>query len=120
MWPGTQAVSNAFPDPGIPAAYYRVQQPAILSGMNIHCNTGPSGTNTTTFQVYRTPGPTGTMTAVTGFIGTLTGTNTDISYYNTTQDFAAGDLLHLGVTYTTGSGANNNKTHDITVQLDMF
>jgi len=49
---------------------------------------------------------------------TLTGiTGTNVSYYNSTQDLAAGDKIHVGITF---SGGNQNKTHDLTIQLDMF
>jgi len=48
---------------------------------------------------------------------TFTGATINQSYYNSSQDFVAGDLLHFGVTYT---GGNRNTTTDITVQLDVF
>ena len=118
LWPGTQAVSaGTFPDPGLPAAYYRIQQPAILSGMNIACTTGPSSTYETTIQVYYTPAG-GSITTIPNFRKTITGAGaTSISYYDTTKDLKAGDRIHVGVTYT---GGNSNQTHDITIQLDMF
>jgi hypothetical protein len=117
MWPGTQAVSNLFPDTTIPAAFFRFQQPGILAGINVHCNSGPTSPHTTTITVYRTP-VGGSITAITGYSLTFTGTVTDLSYYNSTQDFAAGDLIHVGVSYT-GSGSSNT-TSDISVQLDLF
>ena len=123
LWPGTQAVDNSgnrnFPDPGIPAAFFRVQQPAILSGLNIACTTGPDGSNGTTIQVYWTPKTTGVMVPISNYRKEITGAGaTSISYYDSTQDLAVGDKIHVGVTYT-GSGTSN-KTHDLTIQLDMF
>jgi hypothetical protein len=116
-WIGTQAATNGqFPDPTIPAAFYRVQQPAILSGMSINCNVGPGSNHTTTFKVYRTP-VNGTIEEIPNFSATLSDSEKVIYYYNSSQDFAAGDLLHLGVVYT---GNNDNTTEDISVQLDMF
>jgi hypothetical protein len=122
LWPGTQAVENSgnrnFPDPGVPAAFFRVQQPAILSGLNIACTTGPASTHGTTIQVYWTPKSTGIMVAIPNYRKEITGAGgTAISYYNSTQDLAAGDKIHVGVTY---SGGNGNLTHDLTIQLDMF
>lgn len=116
-WVGTQAATNGqFPDPTIPAAFYRVQQPAILSGMSINCNVGPGSGHTTTFKVYRTP-VNGTIEEIPNFSARLSGSEKVIYYYNSSQDFAAGDLLHLGIVYT---GNNDNTTEDISVQLDMF
>jgi hypothetical protein len=122
LWPGTQAVENSgnrnFPDPGVPAAFFRIQQPAILSGLNIACTTGPASTHGTTIQVYWTPKSTGVMVPITNFRKEITGAGgTSISYYDSTQDLAVGDKIHVGVTYT---GGNGNTTHDLTIQLDMF
>jgi hypothetical protein len=122
LWPGTQAAESAgnrtFPDPGLPAAFYRIQQPAILSGLNIACTTGPSSTHGTTIQLYYTPKSTGVMVPIPNFREELTGSaGSSISYYNSTQDLAAGDKIHVGVTYSGGGG---NTTHDLSIQLDMF
>jgi hypothetical protein len=121
LWPGTQAVSaGTFPDTGLPASYYRVQQPAILSGLNVSCTTGPGLTQGTTVQVYYTPKSTGIMVPITNFTVVLAGTSgpTAVSYYNSSQDLAAGDKIHVGVTYSGNS--SNNTTHDLTIQLDLF
>jgi len=40
-----------------------------------------------------------------------------VSYYNSSYDLAAGDRIHVGITY---SGDNANTTHDLSIQLDMF
>jgi hypothetical protein len=119
MWLGTQAVSaGTFPDPTtLYPAYYRAQQPFILNGLNAHLTGPPTSTHTTTVQVRRTPaGTTGTAN-VTGYSVTLTGSETDKSIYNKSQTFAAGDLIHVYLTYT---GNNSNLSHDLTVQLDCF
>lgn len=117
LWPGTQSISSGqFPDSTLPAAFYRIQQPAILSGINVRANVGPGSGNLTTFQVYKTP-VGGSITPILSFSAQLSDSNTNISYYNSTYDFAAGDLLHVGVTY---SGNNSNLTEDISIQLDMF
>ena len=117
FWPGTQTASNQFPDTTLPAGYYRIQQPAILSGINIHSNTPTSENGGVTFTVYRSPGGTG-ITLISNYTFGLTATQTDLAYYNTTQDLAAGDLIHVGVVYS--GGGNNNTIGDISIQLDMF
>jgi hypothetical protein len=38
LWPGTVSFSSSYPDRTDPAARYRIQQPAILSGMSVSCN----------------------------------------------------------------------------------
>jgi hypothetical protein len=118
MWPGTQAVANnVFPDPTTSApAYYRAQQPFILSGMNAHLVGAPGTGHSTTIQIRRTP-VGGTIADVTGYSVTLSNSEIDKSIYNISQTFGAGDLIHVYVTYT---GGNGNTSHDLTVQLDLF
>jgi hypothetical protein len=120
LWPGTQSVSaGTFPDPGLPAAYYRVQQPSILCGINAAAAIGPTDSQSTTIQVYYTPISTGLMVPIPNFRATLIGLGAvSVSYYGSSQDLNVGDRIHVGVTY---SGNNsNNTTHDLTIQLDMF
>jgi hypothetical protein len=93
-----------------------MQQPAILAGLNVSLVTGPGTGHSTIFTAYRTP-VGGSMAAITGYEVGFAGSEINKSFYNGSQDFAAGDLLHVGVTYT---GGNANLTSDMTVQLDMF
>ena len=120
MWPGTQAATNnTFPDPGSPAAFYRFQQPGILSGISVFMIGGPglSGDNhTTTITVRKTP-VGGSIADVTGYTLIFTDTENEKAFYNGSQTFSAGDKLHLFISYT---GGNGNTSHDITVQLDCF
>jgi hypothetical protein len=118
MWPGTQAATNnTFPDPSLTVpAFYRVQQPFILSGMAIFMSTGPGTGNTTTFTVRRTPSG-GSIADVTGYSLVFSNAETFKSFYSGSQTFAAGDRIHLQVQYT---GGNANTSHDITAQLDCF
>ena len=117
MWPGTQAVSNTlFPDTGTPPAFYRIQQPAILSGFNIRMSILPTNSDDVVFTVCRTP-VGGSITAITAYRLTFTSTSAfSQSYYNSSVDFATGDLIHVKVVYT----GNNNTAHDFSVQLDLF
>jgi hypothetical protein len=119
MWPGTQAVSGGvFPDPTTTyPAYYRTQQPFILSGLNAHLTGAPGTGHSTTVQIRRTPaGSTGTAN-VPGYSVTLSNSETDKSIYSISQTFGPGDLIHVYLTYT---GNNSNTSHDLTVQLDCF
>ena len=122
MWPGTQAfTNNVFPDPGTTPgapAYFRVQQPALLSGLFVSTNRAPSGSNTDTFTIYYTP--VGGVLTITPFTVTLTGTDTSGTFYNSSLRLNTGDLIHLKMTYTSGGGGNSNKSHDITVQVVLF
>lgn len=117
MWPGTmEATPNTFPDPGAPAAFYRFQQPAILSGICVFLTTGPGSTYTTTVTIRRTPAG-GSIADITGYTLVFTGSDTAKSYYSSSQDFVNGDRIHVLVSYT---GGNSNTSHDLTVMLDCF
>jgi hypothetical protein len=123
MWPGTQAVSaGTFPDPGTPPAFYRIQQPCLLSGMSAALNVAPTGTGASlTLTVQKTLAANvnaSPYVAPTNTIFTVTFGPTDVvkQFYNGSVQFNSGDRLHLYVTYA-GSG---NTAHDITCQLDMF
>jgi hypothetical protein len=118
LWPGTGIVGGgAFPDPGLPAAYYRIQQPCILSGMAVGLNLSCGGSNSITILVQKTPLSTG-VKVDTSYTLTLSGATLAGSFYNASVNFAAGDYIHTYLSYTSGSPANN--AHDVTVQLDMF
>jgi len=116
LWPGTMAATNnVFPDRTLPAAYYRLQQPTILSGITAHFNTAPGTGGTTTISVQRTVSG-GTATTISGFTLVFGATDTDKSFYNASQTFSAGDYLHVHVIYTDAG----NQTSDIAIQLDLF
>jgi len=117
LWPGTMAVSNGvFPDPGTPAAYFRVQQPCLLSGLSVGMTTAPGTGYSTTILVRYTPVATGTI-ADTVFTVTLSNAQTTGSFYNGSLSLAAGDRVHMYLSYT---GNNSNLSHDLTVQVNLF
>jgi hypothetical protein len=125
LWPGTVTIHSSggqftqYPDTTTPAARYRVQQPLILSGMMVNVVTAPGGTptaSTTTITVRKTP--VGGTIASTVYSLILSGTTTTLTKYDASVNFAAGDFLHVFIAYTDGS--QNNATHDVTVQLDLF
>ena len=79
LWPGTQpANAGSYPDPGIPAAYYRVQQPCILSGMSVGLNNPPGADKTQTIAVYYTPKES-LATAAARFTGYTSGTTLTVT-----------------------------------------
>jgi hypothetical protein len=87
--------------------------------MMVNVVTAPGGTptaSTTTITVRKTP--VGGTIASTDYTLTLSGTTTTLSKYDASVNFGAGDFLHVFIAYTDGS--QNNATHDVTVQLDLF
>lgn len=116
-WPGTQAISaGVFPDNGSPAAYFRVQQPALISGLAFSTNIAPGGTNSITLLIRITP--SGGSIADTIYTATISGTNTQATFYNGSVRCNAGDYIHLLLSYVSGSPAN--AAHDLTAQIDLF
>ena len=117
LWPGTQAVSaGTFPDPAtVLPAYYRVQQPAIISGLSAGLNISPGTGNTLTVLIRVTP----TGGTITNTIFTVTFGATDLykTFYDGSYTVNTADQIHIQVSYT---GANGNTAHDLTVQLDLF
>jgi len=74
LWPGTQQVSaGSFPDTGLPAAYFRAQQPCLIAGINASLSIAPGGGNTVTLTLYYTPSQI-TNTTAARFTGTISGT----------------------------------------------
>ena len=80
LWPGTNAISaGTFPDPGLPAAYFRVQQPALISGLSGSLNIQPSGSNcTVTLGVYISPNTAITNSVNAKYTGSISGTTLTI------------------------------------------
>jgi len=116
-WPGTQQISaGVFPDNGTPYAYFRVQQPSLISGISCSTNIAPGGTNSITLTVRVTP-YLGTI-ADTVFTVTISGSNTQGNFYNGSVRCGVGDFIHLYISYVSGSPAN--AAHDITAQIDLF
>jgi len=116
LWPGTQAVSaGVFPDSGTNPAYYRIQQPCLITGLSVGLNSNSGTGNTTTILVKYTP-LGGTITN-TDFTVTLNATDLFKNFYDSSIRLNTGDKLHVQLTYT---GNNANTAHDLTVQVDTF
>jgi hypothetical protein len=113
LWPGSLFQTGGgkpYPDTTVPPAFYRVQQPLILSGMSVSCATATTGTFSVTVCKNATapqPGTSATSMSISMTGGTTT-------YYNTSVNFAIGDKLSVYIS-PTGSNAN-----DISIQLDLF
>ena len=109
LWPGTQLISAGnFPDPGLPAAYFRAQQPCLLSGMsaglNVPCG-GTGGGSTLTVTVYYTP--IANLTTYSGYISTtnLTVTSAVVGTIVVGQ-YVVGNGVTPGTYIVSGSGVN--------------
>jgi hypothetical protein len=111
LWPGTQSVSaGQYPDTGLPAAYYRMQQPALLSGMLASLNIPPGGTNTLTLSVYYTPVNSINGTATQGIVGYISGTTLTVTSGPTLGTIAIGQSVSgpgvgLNTYIVSGSGS---------------
>jgi hypothetical protein len=122
LWPGTLTVGgggNGFPDTSTPAAFYRIQQTCLLSGMAASLNSVPGNGHTVTVTVQKTlyanvPGGSPVNTIYTVTFGA---TDVQQTFYSGSVQFAVGDRLHVLVSYT---GGNGNTASDLSLQLDLF
>jgi len=109
LWPGTQAVSaGTFPDPGLPAAYFRIQQNCLLSGLsaglNVPCGgTGSGSTLTVTANVTRLAN----LTTYSGYISATTLTVTSsVTGTIAINQYVIGVGVTSGTYITAGSGTS--------------
>jgi hypothetical protein len=124
LWLGTNVFENGrYPDTTTPPARYRIQQPAILSGIQVSCNVGPASTDSLVVTVCKNSNgsngggafprtPNGATLMTTTLSSGATATNN--YFYNGSVNFAAGD--YLSVYFQTNSGI----IHDVSIQLDLF
>ena len=112
---------NVFNSTSVPA-YYRVQQPMILSGMNVAMSRparATGGNDTVIVYIFRTPAGSNQFTGLTPITAFTTTFDDAVSisksYYNSSKTFGAGDKLHAYLQFTSTTTA-----HDLTVQLDLF
>jgi hypothetical protein len=119
LWPGTvKFENNKYPDQTNPAARYRIQQPAILSGLSASCNVLNTGDSVTvTVCKGATGGSAVSNPTVPSFSVTLTGASPVVSpasFYNGSVDFKAGDYLNVFI------DVSGSSLQDLAVQVDMF
>ena len=103
-------------------AFYRIQQGCILTGISCALALPASavgGVDSLTVSVYRTPKNADAQTGISVipyYTKTFTQAGeTSLAYYDTSQNFAQGDKLHVFASFTSTTTA-----HDLSVQLDMF
>jgi hypothetical protein len=116
MWPGTQSIEkNVFPDPSNneSPAYFRVQQPCIISGISCGTNSAPN-VGSITFEIFVSREE---IINSTNISITMSGDDTSSSKYDVSYSCKTGDRIHLKISYT---GGNDNAAHDLTVQIDLF
>jgi hypothetical protein len=116
LWPGTLTINNGFPDVTLPPAFYRIQQPVLLSGISSSLNVAPGTGYSLTITVHYTPFG-GSLITTSPFTVTFSNAETSKSFYDSSLRLNTGDLIHLYISYT---GGNSNTAADATVQLDMF
>jgi len=116
LWPGTQAVTqNVFPDiDGTLPAYYRCQQPTIISGFSVGLTVAPGFSPLTMSIWYSRAATPGTLVA-TPFTLILT-SGTSGSFYNASVSLNTGDRIHVLAQFV----RNLTQGHDLTVQVDLF
>jgi hypothetical protein len=116
LWPGTQAIANGvFPDPTSPPAYYRAQQPTIISGISAGLTVAPGSGNTVVLLVQYTPFGGSIQSSL--FTVTFGAADVNKSFYSSSVTLGTADLIHIRCTYT---GDNANTAADLSVQLDLF
>jgi hypothetical protein len=122
LWPGTQeAKAGIFPDSGTPPAYYRVQQPCLISGLSCGLGTAPGGTGSANkLDIVVKYTPVGGTVITTPFAVTLADSDLYKSFYDASVRLNTGDRIHVQVTITNAGGGNHNTAHDLTVQVDTF
>ena len=114
VWLGSVLFSGSYPDTTTPVARYRVQQPLICSGITVSCNVAAGGSDTLVVTVCKNASTGASLSGATSITVTLGSAVTFASYYNTSVNFAAGDLLSVYLS----SGGNN--LSDVSIQVDCF
>ena len=111
LWPGTQALSaGVFPDSGLPAAYFRVQQPALISGISGSLNIQPGTNSSVTLSVYISPNTTISNAIVASYTGSISGTTLTVS--GVTGTIAMGQSIGgNGIALNTFIVSNIDATH---------
>jgi hypothetical protein len=114
VWLGSVLFSGSYPDTTTPVARYRIQQPLICSGITVACNVAAGGSNTLVVTVCKNASTGASLSGATSITVTLGSAVTFASYYNTSVNFASGDLLSVYLS----SGGNN--LSDVSIQVDCF
>jgi YbbR domain-containing protein len=86
----------------------------IVSGLSVACGVAPGVGKTLTITVCKNAATGASLSNPTSITVTITGTATTGGYWNTTSNFATGDLMN--VYFTTDS----TTLADVSVQVDCF
>ena len=115
LWPGTQKASGDFPDSNTTKpAYFRVQQPSLISGLSCALNESPGIGNSVILTIQVTK--VNISRVDTSFSVILSDSVLEGTYYNTSYRCGTGDLIHLYIDFS----GNKTASHDITAQIDLF
>ena len=115
LWPGTQKASGDFPDTNTTSpAYFRVQQPSIISGLSCALNSSPGTDNSVILSVQVTPFNISRVD--TSFSVVLSDNELEGNYYNSSYRCGTGDLIHIYIDFS----GNKTAAHDVTAQIDLF
>ena len=117
LCPGTVLFSNSapkYPDTSTPPPQYRMQQPMIVSGLSVACGVAPGVGKTLTVTVCKNATTGLSLSNPTSIAVTITGTATVGGYWDSSRDFAAGDLMNVYLT------TNSTTLADVTIQVDCF
>lgn len=115
LWPGTQKASGDFPDTNtITPAYFRVQQPSIISGLSAAIDTSPGTGNSVILSIHVTP--LNTSRVDTSFSVVLSENALVGTYYNSSFRCGTGDFIHMYIDFS----GNKVAGHNVTAQIDLF
>ena len=117
LCPGTVLFSNSnpkYPDLSPLPPSYRVQQPMIVSGLSVACGVAPGVGKTLTITVCKNATTGLSLSNPTSIAVTISGTATSGNYYDTSVNFAAGDLMTVYMT------TDSTTLADMSVQVDCF
>jgi hypothetical protein len=115
LWPGTQKASGDFPDTNTTSpAYFRIQQPSIISGLSCALNSSPGTDNSVILTVQVTPFNISRVD--TSFSVVLSDNELEGTYYNSSYRCGTGDFIHIYIDFS----GNKTAAHDVTAQIDLF
>jgi hypothetical protein len=119
LWPGSLTVQAGLVNyPDTSRSWYRIQQNALLIGMQVDLSTAPgTGQSISGNIVYMRDTNPGVISN-TGFSFIYTNGSSGVyRNYDQSTILRKGDRIGIELGW---SGGNQNNAHDLTVQLDMF
>jgi hypothetical protein len=121
LWPGTITFvgggsGTKYPDVDVPVPRYRAQQPLIVAGLSVACSIPPGIGKNLYVAVCKNAAPVNGSNAdgITSVYLNIDGLATSGEYFNTTVNYAVGDLLNVYLS------TNSAVLADVTIQVDTF